>query len=71
MPLFRISRHEEPITKVTFAIETFIMPQIEQNVYLNDVNQEKPHIAHWINMPTMYPLPDTSITCIFLFTGVS
>ena len=47
------------------------MPQIEQNMYLNALNQAKSDIVHWINMPTMYLLPDASITCIFLFTGVS
>ena len=42
-------------------------------MYLNAVNQAKPDIVHWINMPTMYmyPVPDASITYIFLFTGVS
>ena len=50
------------------------MPQIEQkHVFkiLNAVNQAKVDIVHWINMPTMYPLPDASIICIFVFTGVS
>ena len=63
--------HEEPITMVTFAIQTFIMPQIEQNMYLNALNQAKLDIVHWINMPAMYPLPDASIASICLFTGVS
>ena len=48
-----------------FAIQTFIMPQIEPNIYLDALNQAKSNIVHWINMPTMYPLPDASITSIF------
>ena len=44
IPFFIKVRHEEPITKVTFAIETFIMPQIEQNMYLNALNQAKSDI---------------------------
>ena len=40
-------------------------------MYLNAVNQAKPNIVYCINMSIMYPLPDASITCIFLFTGVS
>ena len=47
------------------------MPQIEQNMYLNALNQAKSDIVHRINMCTIYPLPDASITCIFLFTDVS
>ena len=47
------------------------MPQIEQNMYLNALNQAKSDIVHRINMPTIYPLPDASITCIYLFTDVS
>ena len=41
IPLFIEVRHEESITKVTFATETCIMPQIEQNMYLNALNQAK------------------------------
>ena len=40
-------------------------------MYLNAVNQAKPDIVNWINMPTMHALPDAPITCIFLFTSVS
>ena len=47
------------------------MPQIEQNMYLNALNQAKSDIVHRINMRTIYPLQDASITCIFLFTDVS
>ena len=32
------------------------MPQIEQNLYLNALNQAKSDIVHKINMPTIYPL---------------
>ena len=47
------------------------MPQIEQNMHLNALNQAKSDIVHRINMPTIYPLPYASITCIFLFIDVS
>ena len=47
------------------------MPQIEQNMHLNALNQAKSDIVHRINMPIMYPLPYTSITCIILFIDVS
>ena len=59
--------------EVTFAIKTCIMPQIEQNMYmyLNALNQAKSDIVHRINMRTICPLPDATITCIFLFTDVS
>ena len=42
--------YEEPITKVSLAIQTFIMPQIEQNMYLNAL---KPDIFYWIYMSTI------------------
>ena len=31
------------------------MPQIEQNMYLNALNQAKSDIVHMINMRTIYP----------------
>ena len=50
------------------------MPQIEQNMYSNALNQATPDIVHWINMPTMNPpppLPNASFVYIFVLTGVS
>ena len=36
------------------------MPQIEQNMYLNALDQAKSDIVHRINMRTIYPLPYAS-----------
>ena len=47
------------------------MTQIEQNMYLNVLNQAKSDIVHRINMCIIYPFLDALITRIFLFTDVS
>ena len=39
---------------------------MNKNMYLNAVNQAKPYIVHWINMPTIYPSQMPQSLYIFL-----
>ena len=42
------------------------MPQMEQNMYLNALNQAKSDIVHRINMPTIYMYPLLNHLYIFV-----
>ena len=60
-----------PLRRLLLQYEHLLCLKLNKYISLDAVNQAKPDILHWINIPTMYPLPDAQITYIVLFTGVS